>query len=179
MKTNIPVNDDDPEKGPSKPGPATDRKSEVTIESLSLKDLHGLRKDYTRRSDESIFSWLVCLWDAAGEATIVDSTEARRLGSLSYDLVIDQGIMKGSKPHSLWARILESVGQRYLCADNLYMQQTQWKTIEQAIQCLRQMAVAEIVFSDDLRTKNLDLVPCTSVMWQKLNDLGHKNLLLL
>ncbi|RMC20475.1 hypothetical protein DUI87_01325 [Hirundo rustica rustica] len=32
-----------------------------TIESFSLKDLCGLRKDYTRRPDESIISWLVCL----------------------------------------------------------------------------------------------------------------------
>ncbi|RMC20246.1 hypothetical protein DUI87_01092 [Hirundo rustica rustica] len=50
-----------------------------TIESFSLKDLRGLRKDYTRRPDESIISWLVRLWDAAGEATILDGTEARHL----------------------------------------------------------------------------------------------------
>ncbi|RMC11829.1 hypothetical protein DUI87_11955 [Hirundo rustica rustica] len=30
------------------------------------------------------------------------------------------------------------------------------------------MAVAEIVFSDDINTKNPDLVPCTPVMWRKL-----------
>ncbi|RMB93636.1 hypothetical protein DUI87_29863 [Hirundo rustica rustica] len=52
------------------------------------------------------------------------------------------------------------------------MQQTQWKTIEQGIQCLREMAVAEIVFSDDLTTRNPDLVPCTPVMWHKLVRLG-------
>ncbi|RMC09910.1 hypothetical protein DUI87_12697 [Hirundo rustica rustica] len=30
------------------------------------------------------------------------------------------------------------------------------------------MAVAEIVFSEDINTKNPDLVPCTPVMWRKL-----------
>ena len=32
---------------------------------------------------ENYCSWLVRLWDAAGEATILDGTEARHLGSLS------------------------------------------------------------------------------------------------
>ncbi|RMC19464.1 hypothetical protein DUI87_04076 [Hirundo rustica rustica] len=139
-----------------------------TIESFSLKDLHGLRKDYTRRPDESIISWLVHLWDAAGEATMLDGTEARHLGSLSHDPVIDQEMMREASPCSLWERVLGSVAQRYLCADNLYTQQTQWKTIEQGIQHLREMAVVEIVFSDDLNTRNPDLVPCTPVMWRKL-----------
>ncbi|RMC18191.1 hypothetical protein DUI87_05072 [Hirundo rustica rustica] len=50
--------------------------------------------------------------------------------------------------------------------------QTPWKTIEQGIQRLREMAVAEMVFSDDINTKNPDLVSCTSVMWRKLIRLG-------
>ncbi|RMC16961.1 hypothetical protein DUI87_06216 [Hirundo rustica rustica] len=33
------------------------------------------------------------------------------------------------------------------------------------------MAVAEIVFSDDINTRNPDLVPCTPVMWRKLVQL--------
>ncbi|RMC04098.1 hypothetical protein DUI87_19435 [Hirundo rustica rustica] len=136
-----------------------------TIESFSLKDLRGLRKDNTRRPDESIISLLVRLWDAAGEATMLDCTEARHLGSLSHDPVIDQEMMmREASPCSLWERVLGSVAQRYLCADDLYMQQTRWKTIEQGIQRLREMAVAEIVFSDDINTRNPDLVPCTPVM---------------
>ncbi|RMC19606.1 hypothetical protein DUI87_03165 [Hirundo rustica rustica] len=34
------------------------------------------------------------------------------------------------------------------------------------------MAVAEIVFLDDINTRNPDLVPCTPVMWRKLVRLG-------
>ena len=163
-KTNRPVDDDDEDagEGPSAPPvvksevKAAGARPEANMESFSLKDLRGLRKDYTRRpGDESIISWLVRLWDAAGEATILDGTEARHLGSLSHDPVIDQGMMRGVNPHSLWARVLDSVAQRYLCADDLYMQQTQWKTIEQGIQRLREMALAEIIFSDDITTRNL------------------------
>ncbi|RMC12066.1 hypothetical protein DUI87_11199 [Hirundo rustica rustica] len=112
-----------------------------TIKSFSLKDLRGLRKDYTRRPDESI-------------------------------IIIDQEMMREASPCSLWERVLGSVAQRYLCADDLYMQQTQWKTIEQGIQRLREMAVAKIVFSEDINTRNPDLVPCTPVMWRKLVRLG-------
>ncbi|RMC03943.1 hypothetical protein DUI87_19280 [Hirundo rustica rustica] len=100
-----------------------------TIESFSLKDLRGLRKDYTRRPDESIISWLVRLWDAAGEATMLDGTEVRHLGSLSHDPVIDQEMMREASPCSLWERVLGSVAQRYLCADDLYMHKPSGKPL--------------------------------------------------
>ncbi|RMC04311.1 hypothetical protein DUI87_19130 [Hirundo rustica rustica] len=166
--------DDDPREGPSPKSEtkASSTGSEANIDSFSLKDLRGLRKDYRRQPDESIISWLVRLWDAAGEATILDGTEARHLGSLSHDPVIDQEMMREASPCSLWIRVLGSVAERYLCADDLYMQQTPWKTIEQGIQRLREMAVAEMVFSDDINTRNPDLVSCTSVMWRKLIRLG-------
>ncbi|TRZ20353.1 hypothetical protein HGM15179_006776 [Zosterops borbonicus] len=175
-KTDRKVEDDDdnPGEGPSPKSETTSRgvDSGANIDSFSLKDLRGLRKDYRRQPDESIISWLVRLWDAAGEATVLDGTEARHLGSLSLDPVIDQGMMREASPHSLWERILDGVAQRYLCADDLYLQQTQWRTIEQGIQRLREMAVAELIFSDDVTTRNPDLVACTPVMWRKLVRLG-------
>ncbi|TRZ05885.1 hypothetical protein HGM15179_021223 [Zosterops borbonicus] len=103
---------------------------------------------------------------------MLDGTEVRHLGSLSHDPLIDQGMIREAYPSSLWERVLGSVAQRYLCADNLYMQQTQWKTIEQGIQRLREMAGAEMVFSDDINTRNPDLVPGTPLMWQKLVQVG-------
>ncbi|RMC20043.1 hypothetical protein DUI87_00889 [Hirundo rustica rustica] len=125
LKTDRPVDDDDPREGPSpkSEAKASSTGSEANIDSFSLKDLRGLRKDYRRKPDESIISW--------------------KCGA-----------------------------ERYLRADDLYMQQTPWKTIEQGIQCLREMAVAEMVFSDDINTRNPDLVSCTSVMWRKLIRLG-------
>ncbi|XP_016160607.1 PREDICTED: uncharacterized protein LOC107604341 [Ficedula albicollis] len=181
-KTDRPVVDDDDDddagEGPSTPpdiksgAKTTSMRAEANNESLSIKDLRGLRKDYTRRPDKSIISWLVRLWDAAGEATVLDGTEARHLGSLSHDPVIDQGVMREANPQSLWAQVLDGMAQRYLCADDLCMQQTRWRTIEQGVQRLREMAVAEMIFSDDITTRNPDLVPCTPVMWRKLVQLG-------
>ncbi|RMC22037.1 hypothetical protein DUI87_02908 [Hirundo rustica rustica] len=142
----------------------TATRSGATIESFSLKDLRGLRKDYTRRPDESIISWLVHPWDAAGEATMLDGTEARHLSSLSHDPVIDQEMMREARPCSLWETGPGKCGTKISVCDDLYMQQTQWKTIKQGIQRLEEMAVAEIVFSDNINTKNPDLVPCTPVM---------------
>ncbi|RMB93246.1 hypothetical protein DUI87_30368 [Hirundo rustica rustica] len=139
VKTDRLVDDDDPREGPSpkSEAKASSTRSEANIDSFSLKDLRGLRKDYRRQPDESI-------------------------------IIIDQEMMREASPCSLWIRVLGSVAKRYLCADDLYMQQTPWKTIEQGIQRLREMAVAEMVFSDDINTKNPDLVSCTSVMWRKL-----------
>ncbi|RMC16804.1 hypothetical protein DUI87_06057 [Hirundo rustica rustica] len=103
VKTDRPVNDNDPREGPSpkSKAKASSTRSEANIDSFSLKDLRGLRKDYRRQPDESIISWLVRLWDAAGEATILDGTEARHLGSLSHDPVIDQEMMREASPCSL------------------------------------------------------------------------------
>ncbi|RMC04241.1 hypothetical protein DUI87_19060 [Hirundo rustica rustica] len=98
-----------------------------TIESFSLKDLHGLRKDYTQQPDESIISWLVRLRDAAGEATMLNGSEARHLGSLSHAPVINQEMMREAHPCSLWERVLGSVAQRYLSANGLYIKQAQLK----------------------------------------------------
>ncbi|RMC12272.1 hypothetical protein DUI87_09784 [Hirundo rustica rustica] len=164
------MDDDDPREGPSpkSEAKASSTGSEANIDSFSLKDLRGPRKDYRRQPDESIISGLVRLWDAAGEATVLDGTEARHLGSLSHDPVIDQEMMREASPCSLWIRVLGSVAERYFCADDLYMQQTPWRTIEQGIQRLREMAVAEMVFLDDINTRSPDLVSCTSVMWLKL-----------
>lgn len=82
--------------------------------------------------------------------------------------------MRGADPHNLWAWVLGSVAQRYLYTDNLYMQQTQWKTTEKKNKLLRKIRITKIVFSDDINTINPNLIPYTSLMWQKLVRLGHQ-----
>ncbi|RMC21548.1 hypothetical protein DUI87_02414 [Hirundo rustica rustica] len=58
VKTDRPVDDDDPREGPSpkSEAKASSTGSEANIDSFSLKDLRGLRKDYRRQPDESIIS---------------------------------------------------------------------------------------------------------------------------
>ncbi|TRZ07686.1 hypothetical protein HGM15179_019418 [Zosterops borbonicus] len=153
--------------------PAEETEIEIITRSLSLDELCDLRKEFACQTNESILTWLLRIWDTAANDTILDGIEARQLGSLSRDVVIDQGIRKTQEPLSLWQRLLTSVKDRYLCKEDLQVHQGKWRTMEQGIQCLRELAVLEIIFSEDERfPKSPDGVQCTSQMWLRFARLG-------
>ncbi|RMC21849.1 hypothetical protein DUI87_02720 [Hirundo rustica rustica] len=150
--------------GPSHPAEETE--PEIITRSLSLSELRDLRREFTRQTNESILTWLLRIWDAAANGTILDGSEARQLGSLSRDVVIDQEIGRTQQTLSLWRRLLTSVRDRYLCKEDLQVHQGKWSTMEQGIRCLRELAVLEIIFSEDERfPKSPDDVQCTLQMW--------------
>ncbi|RMB91408.1 hypothetical protein DUI87_32199 [Hirundo rustica rustica] len=158
-------------KGPSHPAEETE--PEIITRSLSLGELRDLRREFTRQTNESILTWLLRIWDAAANDTILDGSEARQLGSLSRDVVIDQGIGRTQQTLSLWRRLLTSVRDRYLCKEDLQVHQGKWSTMEQGTRCLRELAVLEIIFSEDERfPKSPDDVQCTSQMWLRFARLG-------
>ncbi|RMC17921.1 hypothetical protein DUI87_05590 [Hirundo rustica rustica] len=95
------------------------REPEIITRSLSLGELRDLRREFTRQTNESILTWLLRIWDAAANDTILDGSEARQLGSLSRDVVIDQGIGRTQQTLSLWRRLLTSVRDRYPCKEGL------------------------------------------------------------
>ncbi|OWK55368.1 Gag-Pol polyprotein [Lonchura striata] len=84
-KTNRPGTDnDDPGKRPSKlitdtkaRVRATEARSEATTESYSLKDLRGLKKDYTQRPDESIINYLPGLSENPSAVRLLKVEEQR------------------------------------------------------------------------------------------------------
>ncbi|RMC09855.1 hypothetical protein DUI87_13642 [Hirundo rustica rustica] len=115
--------------GPSHPAEETE--PEIITHSLSLGELRDLRREFTCQTNESILTWLLCIWDAAANDTILDGSEARQLGSLSWDVVIDQGIGRTQQTLSLWRRLLTSVRDRYLCKEDLQVHQGKWSTMEQ------------------------------------------------
>ncbi|RMB91826.1 hypothetical protein DUI87_31754 [Hirundo rustica rustica] len=82
--------------------PAEETAPEVITRSLSLGELRDLRREFTHQTNESVLTWLLCIWDAAANDTILDGSEARQLGSLFQDLVIDQGIGRTQQTLSLW-----------------------------------------------------------------------------
>ncbi|TRZ06355.1 hypothetical protein HGM15179_020752 [Zosterops borbonicus] len=138
---------------------------EIITHSLSLDELHDLQREFTRQTNESILTWLLRIWDAAANDTILDGIEARQLGSLSRVVVIDQGIGKTQEPLSLWQRLLTSVKDRYLCKEDLQVHQGKWSAIEQGMRSLRELTVLEIIFSKDKKfPKSPDDVRCTSQM---------------
>ena len=136
---------------------------EIITRSLSLGEL---RREFTRQTNESILTWLIRIWDATAKDTILDGSAARQLGSLSWDVVIDQGIGRTQETLSLCQRLQTRVKDRYLCKEDLQVHQGKWSTMEQGIECLRELAVLEIIFSEDKSfPKSPDCVWCTSQMW--------------
>ncbi|KAJ7420826.1 ubiquitin carboxyl-terminal hydrolase 4 [Willisornis vidua] len=105
------VNDEE-EAGPSHP--AIKMKPEIITWCLSPGELRELRREFTRQANAFILTWLLCIWDAVTNDTILDGSEARQLRSLSQDVVIDQGIGKWQETLSLSRRLLSSVRERYL-----------------------------------------------------------------
>ncbi|RMC18995.1 hypothetical protein DUI87_03594 [Hirundo rustica rustica] len=57
--------------------PAEETEPEIITCSLSLGELRDLRKEFTRQANESILTWLLCIWDAAANDTILNRSEAR------------------------------------------------------------------------------------------------------
>ncbi|RMC00716.1 hypothetical protein DUI87_22743 [Hirundo rustica rustica] len=81
--------------GPSHPAEETE--PEIITRSLSLVNCVTCGGNSPRQTNESILTWLLRIWDAAANDTILDGSEARQLGSLSRDVVIDQGIGEPNK----------------------------------------------------------------------------------
>ncbi|KAF4793436.1 hypothetical protein TURU_111412 [Turdus rufiventris] len=107
------------------------RQPEIITRSLSLGELCDLQMEFTHQTNESILTWLLCIWNAAANDTILDGSEARKLGSLSRHVVIDQGIGTTQETLSLWQRLLTGVKDRYFCKEELQVHQGKWSTVEQ------------------------------------------------
>ncbi|TRZ05978.1 hypothetical protein HGM15179_021129 [Zosterops borbonicus] len=164
------VNDEE-EAGPSHPA----EEPENITRSLSLGKLVELRREFTCQANESLLTWLLQIRNAMANDTVLDGSEARQLGSLSWGVVIDQGFGKRQEPLSLWQRLLSSVRERHLCKEDLHVQQGQWNMMEQGIRCLRELAVSEIVFSQDKGfPKSPDGVQYASQMRLKFAQLGSE-----
>ncbi|RMC19390.1 hypothetical protein DUI87_04000 [Hirundo rustica rustica] len=61
--------------GPSHPAEETE--PEIITRSLSRGELRDLRREFTRQTNESILTWLLRIWDAAANDTILDGSEAK------------------------------------------------------------------------------------------------------
>lgn len=122
---------DEEEAGPSHP--AEELEPENIIRPLSLGKLRELRREFTREANESLLTWLLRIWGAMANDTILDGSEARQLESLSRGVVIDQGIGKRQETLCLWQHLLSSLRERHLCKEDLHVQQGQWNMMEQGI----------------------------------------------
>lgn len=101
----------------------------------------------------------------------LDGNEAKQLGSLSWDAGIGQRIRKRPGTLSLWRQLLSSVRELYPCKED-FSAPRQVEHLE-CTWCLRELALLEIIFSDNERfPNNPDSVHCTQNMWSCAKSLG-------
>uniref|UniRef100_A0A803W2W0 Uncharacterized protein n=1 Tax=Ficedula albicollis TaxID=59894 RepID=A0A803W2W0_FICAL len=120
---------------------------------------------------DPIPAWLLRCWDNGAGRQQLEGHEAQQLGSLAKDREIERGIGKEGGICSLWRRLLSSVRARYPFKEDLVNSPGKWTTADEGIQCLRELAVLEIIYSDLKSFRVLEDpedVPCTTAMWRKV-----------
>ncbi|RMB89335.1 hypothetical protein DUI87_34316 [Hirundo rustica rustica] len=163
----------DKKGGPSQPGEESE--VEIITESLTYESLRNLQKDLARRGREAYTAWLLQVWDLIGTGVQLDSSEARNLGPLTQDSGVNQVFVREPGPLSLWERLLMSVRERFVHRDRMqeHHHRMRWKTLEEGIQQLREVAVLEVLFGRGGQHDNdPDKVKCTGQMLWNLATLG-------
>ncbi|RMB92485.1 hypothetical protein DUI87_31127 [Hirundo rustica rustica] len=163
----------DKKGGPSQPGGESE--VEIITESLTYESLSNLQKDLARRGREAYTAWLLRVWDLIGTGVQLDSGEARNLGPLTQDSGVNQVFIREPGPLSLWERLLMSVRERFVHRDRMqeHQHRMHWKTLEEGIQQLREVAVLEVLFGrGGPHDNDPDKVRCTGQMLWNLATLG-------
>ena len=114
--------EEDPSEGPSSEPPSsgkakgkTKRHAEesdeeevsvITRRPLKMTEIQGSRKEFTRRPNETLVSWLVHCWDGGASSLSLDGNEAHQLGAIARDPAIDKGISRClDGAATLWERV--------------------------------------------------------------------------
>ncbi|XP_072186313.1 uncharacterized protein [Excalfactoria chinensis] len=183
--------EEDPGEGPSpKPpkkatqktnrhGEDSDDEGEVTISStrkpMKITEIQGMRKEFTRVPGESVVTWLLRCWDSGAGSVSLSCNEARQLGNISRNPSVDRGISRClDGVATLWDRILSAVKTTFLLRSDLEPVLKKWNTAEEGIQCLREMAVAEMLYDpmfvpeDPHDGHDPEKVSTTPEIWKKL-----------
>ncbi|RMC21558.1 hypothetical protein DUI87_02424 [Hirundo rustica rustica] len=163
----------DKKREPSQPA----RESEVKIitESPTYESLRNLQKNLAQQGSEAYTAWLLRVWDLIGTGVQLDNSEARNLGPLTQDSGVNQVFVREPGPLSLWERLLMSVRERFVHRDRMqeHHNRMRWKTLEEGIQQLREVAVLEVLFERGGQHDNdPDKVKCTGQMLWNLANLG-------
>ncbi|NXA93496.1 DZIP3 ligase, partial [Melanocharis versteri] len=135
----------------------------------SQRKLQDIRQRFTRLPDQSLLLWLYECWFAGANVDVVlDSYEAKQLGSLSRDVAIDRGIGRRIGTLSLWRRLVSSVRGAYT-ADELMVYRDRWNTRLEGVQYLTELTMADILFRNTRNTQYLDDPDgayCTWHIWE-------------
>ncbi|RMC20397.1 hypothetical protein DUI87_01246 [Hirundo rustica rustica] len=163
----------DKKGGPSQP--AGEPEVEIITESLTYESLCNLQKDIARWGREAYTTWLLRVWDHIGAGMQLDNGEARNLGPLTQDSGVNQVFVRELGPLSLWERLLMSLRERFVHRDRMqeHHHRMRWKTLEEGIQKLREVAALEVLFGRGGQHDNdPNKVRCTGQMLWNLATLG-------
>ncbi|XP_052520751.1 uncharacterized protein LOC128071766 [Tympanuchus pallidicinctus] len=183
--------EEDPDEGPSsEPPPSRKAKGktkrhaeesdeeEVSITTrrpLKMTEIQGSRKEFTRRPNETLVSWLVRCWDSGAHSLSLDSNEARQLGAIARDPAIDRGISRCSdEAATLWEQVLTAVKEKYPFKNGLRIAMKKWVTVEKGIQYLREIGMVEMLYDPDFvpnhpcQDHDPEKVRTTPEIWQKI-----------
>ncbi|NWT94844.1 DZIP3 ligase, partial [Urocynchramus pylzowi] len=139
----------------------------------SQRKLRLVRERFTRLPEQSLLLWLYECWFAGAHVDVLlDSAEAKQLGSLSQDVAIDRGLGRRTGTHSLWMRLVGSAREAYT-ADELLVRRDRWNSRLEGVQYLTELSVADILFGNTRNSRcleDLDGACCTWDMWQALRE---------
>ncbi|NXC99660.1 DZIP3 ligase, partial [Certhia familiaris] len=133
----------------------------------SQRKLQEIRRRFTRLPDESLLLWLYKCWSAGADVELLDSYEAKQLGSLSQDVAVDRGIWRRMGTHSLWLRLMSSVRAAYT-ADELLVHRDRWNTRLEGVQYLTELSMADVLFGNAWKQclNDPDGAYCTWHIWE-------------
>lgn len=118
-------------------------KEEVTVTTtrrpVKMTEIQGSRKEFTRRLNETLVTWLLRCWDTGANSVFLDGNAARQLGGIAGDSATDRGISRCSdEAATLWERVLAAVKERYHFKENLKPEMKKWNAVEKVTQYLRE-----------------------------------------
>ncbi|NXO69829.1 DZIP3 ligase, partial [Phainopepla nitens] len=134
--------------------------------------LQEIRDFFTRSLDQqSLLLWLHRCWFAGANVhTLLDSSEARQLGSLSRDAAVDRRIWRRAGTHSLWRRLAWSVREAY-ATRGLPVHRARWNSKVEGVEYLIELTMADILFGHARNSCYLDdpdAAYCTWHIWEAL-----------
>ena len=67
----------------------------ITVcQPLKMTEIQSSRKEFTRRLNETLVTWLLRCWDGGVSSLSLDGNKARQLGDIARDKSIDRGISR-------------------------------------------------------------------------------------
>lgn len=110
-----------------------------------------------------------------GTGMQLDVGEARTLGPLTQDSGMNTIFVRESGSLSLREQLLLSVRERFVHRERMqqHHHRMHWKTLEEGIEQLREVAVLEVLFGrDGQHDRDPDKVRCTGQVLWSLANLG-------